>query len=247
MVSIPSMRRFFPLLLLIALVDAVVLHLISSPHNDVYALLATHPALFPALTLRHSVLLDSALATAVAGDALFVLADGALAEAAATIITPLQYQKMTMLNFSGVYIEMPTLLPDSTQAYPAPTEAWYRVTVTSSELTTHGLQFLDILQAQGSYFMSYNITQYPAAVLRFAHVAGMDHAIYGLPPGDVNNPVLFWVPLSSTTSMLTASISLSSMVSCRYTPLVRWQALWAYIMEQVTQKNAIFPAWQPLV
>jgi hypothetical protein len=231
---------------------ATTLLLVCPPSNDVLRLLSASAAAQP-FALRHFTDLGAALAAAQPGSALLALTDGTLGAGAALALTPALYAALAAANLTGAYLEMPSLLPGgaSGDAY-APTPAWYfdRVTAVGQALAPFGLARLQLLQAQGAYFQAYPPEQLvPRAVLAYAHVAGMDSAVYGLPPPPSLNPVLFRSP-NASASLLLGAISLSCLRACRYTPVARWVAVWNYLLDAVLGAGgsyAAFPAWEPLV
>jgi hypothetical protein len=242
-------------LLLPAHSSPLTLHVVSSPANDVFALLAQSAEAQPFALRRHDSL-DEALAAASSGDGLLALNDDA--PAAGLNISSAQYAALAALELAGSYVEMPVSLPaDMSTAY-TPSPAWYfdRLVSLTNTLAPYGLPQLAILQAQGAVFQNYPPAQYVnASVLGYAHVAGSSTAVYGLPAPATLNPVLFTVQLPSTTvspplpPAWVGAIKLSCLVACRYTPVVRWQSLWNAILASVTgnASYASFPSWDPLV
>ena len=229
---------------------ATTLLLVCPPSNDVLRLLSASAAAQP-FALRHFTDLGDALAAAQPGSALLALTDGTLGAGAALALTPALYAALAAANLTGAYLEMPSQLPGSGDAY-APTPAWYydRVTAVGQALAPFGVADLQLLQAQGAYFQAYPPAQLlPRAVLAYAHVAGMDSAVYGLPPPPSLNPVLFRSP-NASASLLLGAVALSCLRACRYTPVARWVAVWNYVLDAVLGAGggyAAFPAWEPLV
>ena len=232
-----------------------VLHVVSSPRNDVFTLLSGVTGSLPCALRRYDAL-DAALAAAAPGDGLLVLANGS--EPAATAVSAAQYAAIVAARLSGAYVEMPASLPGANTSSYTPTPAFYfdRLVVFTPALLAQGLAPLDLLVAQGAAFQGYPpLAAYATdAMLGYAHVAGSETAIYGLTPPAQRNPVLFPMALSplalASPPVLIAAIALSCVVSCRYTPQPRWRGVWDYILSHVLGvpvSPSTFPSWRPLV
>jgi len=106
---------------------------------------------------------------------------------------------------------------------------------------------------QGATFQDYPLAVLADAVIGFAEVAGVDVAVYGLPPPSQLNPVLFNASLPSpapAAALWISAIKLSAVRSSRWTPVTRWQAVWSFLFAQLLPSVAstfTFPAWTPLV
>jgi hypothetical protein len=202
------------------------------------------------------------------GDVLLVLQQAF--PAAATAITPAQYAAIAAAGVAS-YIEMPAILPgDPTTTY-APSLAGYyhRLVAYTDAMAGVGLPHLALLQAQGDYFLDYPpVALYPSTVLGYASVAGVDTAVFGLPPVPELNPVLFFanastpgvpVPIPApgganatgpaAGTMLIGAIMLSCPVSSRFSPPRAWVALWNFILGTLTGDAgyAAVPSWTELV
>lgn len=220
--------------------------------NDVLALLEADAARQP-FALRTFAGLDAAIAAAAPGDALLVLADGA--SAGASSVSGAQWAALARLGLAGAYVEMPTTLPGDAATVFAPSQAWYFDRVTARTGAIAGLAPLDILVAQGAFFMAYPVDALVnVSDLVYAHVAGSTRAVFGLPPPATLNPVLFGVALggaaapATATPVLVGSIALSCLVTCRYSPSQRWRAVWQHIIGNITGTNyGSFPQWQARV
>jgi hypothetical protein len=118
-----------------------------------------------------------------------------------------------------------------------------------------GLPKLSILVPQGAYAVP--ITCYPStscfdeAILVFAHVAGFDYAIYGLPDPENMQPLLFSYKsefLSDMPPTLVSTVKLSGLVTSRFMPMQSWQQVWNTIFAFVDPTtNLILPDWKPVV
>lgn len=228
-----------------------VLHVVSSARNDVFVLLSGDAGSLPCSLRRHDAL-DAALAAALPGDGLLVLADGSTP--AATAVSASEWAAIGAARLSGAYVEMPASLPGAPNVSYAPSAAYYydRLVAFTGALSAQGLAPLDLLVAQGAWFLAYPpLAAFAAdAVLGYAHVAGSETAVYGLTPPAERNPVLFPVALAAPAvapPVLVAAIALSCVVSCRYTPQPRWRSVWDFIMASVLGVPAAFPPWTPLV
>ena len=221
--------------------------------NDVQALLEADAPRQP-FALRTHGSLDEALAAARPGDALLVLADGA--SAGASNVSAAQWSALAAAGLAGAYVEMPTTLPGDAATAFAPSSAWYfdRVTARTTALAPFGVPALSIMQAQGAFFQNYPPADFVnASDLVYAHVAGSRSAVFGLPAPETLNPVLFSLAVggaaATPTPVMVGGIALSCLVSCRYTPVAKWAAVWNLVLSRVLQAPAYaaFPLWTPLV
>jgi hypothetical protein len=234
--------------LLLGVVGLQTVHIVSSIANDIFSLLSQSAEAQPFALRRHDTL-DSALGAADAGDALLALNDDA--PLAGLVVSASQYAALAALPLTGAYLEMPTALPGAPTAPPyVPTEAWYFDRLVSLAMEPF-LPHLAILQAQGAVFQNYPVSSIKTSVLAYAHVAGTSTAVYGLPPPATLNPALFAVSLAGPSPSIAwvGAIKHSCVLTCRYTPVVRWQALWNFIVSSVTANASYsaFPSWDPLV
>jgi hypothetical protein len=228
-------------------------HFVCAEANDVFRLLSEAFFTQPFVLRRYDTLAEAIASPLVRpGDSLLVLIDGS--QEGWSSVTQDQYAQIGALGLAGAYLEMPSALPGDAASYGPPTQAWYfdRVTAITDDLATCcGINRLDIMQAQGAFFQNYNVLQnINSSHLAYAHVAGSNRAVYGLPATPSLNPVLFDVSLpgASRTRALVGGIALSCVVRCRYTPRQRWQGVWNFILGAVlAQPYNLLPSWTPLV
>jgi hypothetical protein len=224
------------------------LFLVCSDSNDLARLLTSQPQPF---TVRVAPNVSSALDDAEHGDSLMILAEGYPLEG--TFVSASDYVSMSGADLAGAYIEMPVNLPgDAVTSYvPSVAEYFHRVVMYTDAAAPWGLRSMDLLQAQGAYFMDYPVEFAASAEAGFAHVVGSYNATLGLPPFDELNPVLFSAALSpGGPNASFGAIKLSSPVSFRYTPHKRWCNLLNFLVAQVTGLGTSYvgiPDWNELV
>ena len=166
------------------------LHVVASYDNDVWQLLLASASRLP-LALRLHATLDAAVAAAAPGDSLLAMADGDY-PADGLPIAASDYAAIAAAQLAGAYLEMPDTLPGDPATYaPSIADYFHRLVAYTGDLAPWGVPPLTIMQAQGAYFQDYPLTHLPSCVMGYAEVAGVDTAVFGLPPAAQLNPVLF--------------------------------------------------------
>jgi hypothetical protein len=233
------------------------LRIVGSPENDVVRQLSQTALPW---TLRLYPDLESALENSENGDVLLALAD-ANWPGAGLVVQQADYQAIAAAGVRA-FLEAPSALPgDSTSYLPQPIDVFARAVVQGDGLASVGLRSLDVMQVQGFIGQVYPQEQYvPDALIVYAHVAGVDTAVYGLPPVSLMLPLLFSVNSTSSEGdaivpVLVSAAKLSDIVKDRFAPVERFRRVWSFIIDSVTDSsnassNATwggFPAWMPRV
>lgn len=118
--------------------------LVCEDDNDILRLLSSQSQPFD-LRVVSSVAL--ALETAAPGDGVMIMAEAY--PSSGTNVTATEYSALAAANLSGVFIEMPLILPgDETVFTPGVAEYFHRVVMYSDAASAWGLNALDLMQAQ---------------------------------------------------------------------------------------------------
>jgi hypothetical protein len=205
------------------------LNLVCREDNDLYQVLGDN-----GINCARFDTAQQALDNAPERAALMVLADGY--PNALTSIDPAFYDAAAKKNLR-LYVEFPEAIPEQSLNEPRGTK-WERGVVASSAFEP-SLANLRILAIHGCRFIPVQ-AENPHIVV--ARVAGLDSAIYGLPPAAF--PVLYEHPRGN---LLVSTTKLSQFVTARYAPVAAWRAIWQWILEWVTQAPAPQLSWTPTV
>jgi hypothetical protein len=124
-----------------------------------------------------------------------------------------------------------------------------RIVVTSSEMSSFGLEELRILQLQGATAVDFcqskkcnatiNVSTIcksacANSILSFAQIAGVDTAAFGVKDNE-KIPLLFY---NDSKNVMISAAPLSNMIKGRSAPQEAWRKLWGFIL------NINFPRWE---
>jgi hypothetical protein len=203
--------------------------LACSPHNDLFVTLQAR-----GLKPERFETPAQAVAEARPGATVMLLADDYPAK---TLSVSENLYREAAAKDLRLYVEFPSLAPGVTLGAPRKT-MWERFVVSSDGLGR------DL--PKGRLLMAHECQYLPAsaqdALVVVGRVAGYDTAIYGIPASA--QPVLF--PLEGGR-VLVATTKLSGFITARFAPTREWQALWQYILADLSGAGAVDFTWQPRV
>ena len=201
-----------------------------SPDNDLYAVLVSRGRRFPRFDAP-----EEAVDQVPRGAGLLIMADdypGRTTEVDEDVLTTASQKAVR------AYIEYPASLPEI-EAGPPRAAQWERGIVASNAFEPH-LQRLTILDLHGCQFVPMR-AQDP--LLAVGRVAGLDHAVYGLPKEC--HALLFKHPHYDA---LISSTKLSHFVTARYSPTHAWKFIWQTVLGLLAPgKRMPQIAWVPTV
>lgn len=185
----------------------------------------------------------TALAQAPTAAGVLVLADGYPKEV--TRVNPMWFDQARVKQIR-LFIEYPSSVPGLKFGEPRTlrTGHWGNIlerTVVASDAFGESLKKHRILMIHDCHYLPVEAGN-PHLVI--GHVAGYDHALFGLPQSK-GPPILFE---HSEGDVLVATTKLSQFVTARYAPLDAWEPVWRMIL-QWAQPDAEVPPlrWKPTV
>lgn len=226
--------------------------IVSNTENDLWRLLSSGAPTGASITRYDTTAAAVAALPAEAG--LMILADGYPSNATQVDAADLDAAIAKNLR---VFVECPAsgAVPGLEAAPLSPADYYHRVVVASDGLGPYGANKLDLLMAQGGYFVA--VTAPPSALndslLVYDHVAGSTTAIYGLDPPKLLNPVLFQMDATSgaqTSQVLIAATKLTQFRTARYAPVPLWRAVLTYVLTWAADTapgSITLPEWTPVV
>ncbi|MDB6038126.1 MAG: hypothetical protein JWM99_1967 [Verrucomicrobiales bacterium] len=177
---------------------------------------------------------DDALAAAVRGAGMLILADGYPEK---TTSIPTGFYDKAALKKVRLYVEYPESLPGL--AAGSPKSITDERGVVSSDFFGKALPKMTIFTVNGCRYVPIEATS-PLLVL--AKVAGVDVAVFGL-KDTPSAPLLFE---QTPGGILVASTKLSQFVTGRYLPTAAWQSIWRAILDRLG-KSDVNLQWNPTV
>ncbi|WP_299546840.1 hypothetical protein [Seonamhaeicola sp.] len=170
------------------------------------------------------------------GDPVMILADDYPAN---QVKLPENFFKVMKQKGNRFYVEYPEWLPNMDMK-PEAAKPKYERAVVNSSFFGNTPDSLAILAING---LTYIPVETPNAHIVSARVAGLDHAVYGLP--EDTSPLLFELP---EYSGLIATTGLSNLVKGRYAPKREWQGIWSTILDYLApDSNMETPDWTPVI
>ncbi len=208
------------------------IHVYCSETNDLYGLIQT---LKDVKTIRHNSIEDLILKVKK-GDPVIILADE---YPAVRTVLPDNFFDVMKQKENRFYLEYPQWLPNIKMKTETVKSKYKRAIVNSSFfgslpdslaiLAVNGLTYIPI-ETSGAHIVS-------------GRVAGLDHAVYGLPKD--TSPLLFEMP---EYSGLVATTSFSNFIKGRYAPKQEWQGVWSGVLEHLLPDSDIGALeWTPVV
>ena len=209
-----------------------------SPDNDLYDLLTSDGTNHMRFDKP-----DEAIWFAPEGSGILILADRYPEEPA--YLPPGALDKAAAKR-QRVYVEYADNIP-GVYAGPIRTAQWERGVI-ASDWFKPGLHKRSILTLNEC---TYTPLDMAGPYLALSRVAGYDSAVYGLPewitprdPDCALFPLLARHPLGD---ILVASTKLSHMVTGRYAPVKKWQAVWSSILTWLARRPIRVREWEPTV
>jgi len=210
--------------------DALRLVLCCGEENDLYRVLQQNRV--PCLRVDTS---EQAVAAAVRGGAVMVLADGYPER---TTDLPQGVLDAAAGKKLRLYVEYPTSLAGL--KLDKPRRARYERVVAADDSFGPALPRLRILAINGLHFVPIEGAK---GRLVAAKVAGFDSAVYSLPPA--TSPILLEHPRGD---MLVATTKLSHFLTGRYAPQDAWRAVWAGVLRWLMpERKPPLLLWTPTV
>lgn len=204
-------------------------NLVCSSTNDLYLTLrgcGLEPARFDTPA--------QAVEAAPRGSAVLVLADEYPAK---TVAVPSEFYAQIAARNLHLYIEFPSSVPGVTFGQPRQT-TWERFVIRNPGLGP--------LLPQGKILMAHQCAFLPAnaeySLIVAARVAGYDHAVFGIPTSA--QPILF---LLDGGQVVVATTKLSSFQTARFAPTAEWEALWKYVLHNLSGADVSSFHWTPRV
>ena len=185
---------------------------------------------------------DEAMKRAQKGEAIFWMADAYPSRAVgpSSIWSKEQLRQLDSMG-CRLYVEYPISVGDD--SFEAPRHLDYHRVVVSSDFFS-GLSQGQILMQHAQWICTpKDLAVKP--LLCSARVAGYRHAVFGLPPEEECQPLLFIHP--DFPNVLVATTGLSRFVQGRFAPVSDWRLLWQGILAWMTGDAVAFSEWQPEV
>eukprot|EP01062_Namystynia_karyoxenos_P015690 TRINITY_DN15711_c0_g2_i1.p1 TRINITY_DN15711_c0_g2~~TRINITY_DN15711_c0_g2_i1.p1 ORF type:complete len:834 (+),score=185.28 TRINITY_DN15711_c0_g2_i1:88-2589(+) len=215
---------------------------VSTADNDIYRAASSATAPTGRATAARFDSVGAALASAAAGDALLVMAQGYPSNT--TQISAADWERVGALKIPA-YVEFPAAMPDGTRTSPPKLTVWERAVVAPGAALGSSLPPLRLLTPHKSAAYAALPSAHGARqLLVLAKVAGYDTAVDGLPkrPGSVS-ALLSELP----GTVLVASTQLSQCRTRRFSPNAHWLAVWQYVLARLAGAAAPQLRWEPTV